>query len=190
LRRCAVYIALVFVIACVVVAQSATARIEGEQLHLVASRVHFLTGEALQRLRDGATVNYEFQLTARPERSGKLLGRAANRFAVSYDLWEEKFAITKLGASPKAVSHLTASAAEVWCIDNTLMPVGVLPQNEAFWIRLDYRAENAGTLADQTDSSSFSLSSLVDIFSRRARGEQLHGSEEVGPLRLNDLKRK
>ena len=190
MKRGVAYIALVVVIASVVAAQSATARIEGEQLHLVASRVHFLTGEALQRLRDGATVNYEFQLTARPDRAGKLIGRAVNRFAVSYDLWEEKFAVARLGASPKAVSHLTAAAAEGWCVDNTAMPVGVLPQNDAFWIRLDYRAEEAGTSADQLDNSSFSLSNLVDIFSRRARGEQVHGTEEVGPLRLSDLKKK
>ena len=190
MRRGAAYIALVVVIASVAVAQAVTARIEGEQLHLVASRIHFLTGEALQRLRDGATVNYELELTARPDRTGKLLGRAWNRFAVSYDLWEEKFAVTKLGGSPKAVSHLTAAAAEAWCIDNTSMPIGVLPQNESFWVRLDYRAEEAGASADQGENSSFSLSSLVDIFSRRTRGEQVHGTEEVGPLRLIDLRKK
>jgi hypothetical protein len=70
------------------------------------------------------------------------------------------------------------------------MPVGVLPQNEPFWIRLDYRAEDAGTPADQSGNSSSSLSILVDIFSRRTRGEQVHGTEEVGPLRLYDLKKK
>ena len=189
MKRGAAYIALVVVIASVAIAQSATARIEGEQLHLVTSRIHFLTGEALERLHDGATVNYEFQLTARPDRNGKLLG-PVNRFAVSYDLWEEKFAVSKLGGSPKAVSHLTSAAAEAWCIENTSMPVGVLPQNEPFWVRLDYRAEEAGTSADQAGNSSFSLGILVDIFGRRTRGVQVHGSEEVGPLRLTDLRKK
>jgi hypothetical protein len=173
-----------------VAAQSPMARIDGQQLHIADARIHFLTGEALQRLHDGATVNYEFQLAARPDRIGKLLGRVVARFAVSYDLWEEKFAITRLGASPKAVSHLSAAAAEAWCIENTLMPVGVLPPNEPFWLRLDYRAEEPGSATDQTDNSNFSLSSLVDIFSRRVRGEQVHGMEELGPLRLNDLKKK
>ena len=181
---------MVFVIATVLVAQSAAVRIDGQQLHLVSPRIHFLTGDALQRLRDGATVNYEFQLTARPDRTGKLLGRAVNRFAVSYDLWEEKYAVTKLGTPPKSVSHLTTAAAEAWCIENTLMPLGVLPQNEAFWVRLDYRAEEAGASSDQADNSGFSLSSLVDIFSRRAQREQVHGTEEVGPLRLTDLRKK
>ena len=159
-------------------------------MHLMAPRIHFLTGEALRRLRDGATVNYELQLTARPDRAGKLLGRAIEHFSVSYDLWEEKFAVTRLGGSPKTATHLSAAAAEGWCIDNTLMPIGVLPADGSFWLRLDYRALEPSTTGDQTDNSSFSLSSLVDIFSRRVRKEQVQGTEEVGPLRLSDLKRK
>ena len=190
MRRILLYAFAVAALVSIAAAQSTTARIDGQQLHLMAPRIHFLTGEALQRLRDGATVNYELQLTARPDRAGKLLGRAVEHFSVSYDLWEEKFAVTKLGGLPKAVSHLSAAAAEGWCIDNTLMPIGVLPADGSFWLRLDYRAQEPSSTADQTDNSSFSLSSLVDIFSRRVRREQVHGTEEVGPLRLNDLKRK
>jgi hypothetical protein len=190
LKRVLLYTFAVAALVSIATAQSITARIDGQQLHVMVPRIHFLTGEALQRLHDGATVNYEFQLTARPDRAGKLLGRAVEHFSVSYDLWEEKFAVTKLGGSPKTVSHLSAAAAEGWCIDNTLMPIGVLPPDGSFWLRLDYRAEEPTNAADPADSSSFSLSSLVDIFSRRARGEQVHGTEEVGPLRLRDLKRK
>jgi hypothetical protein len=190
LRRILLFTCAVAALVSIAAAQSITARIDGQQLHVMAPRVHFLIGEALQRLRDGATVNYEMQLTARPDRAGKLLGRAVEHFSVSYDLWEEKFAVTRLGGSPKSVSHLSAPAAEVWCIDNTLMPIGVLPPAGSFWLRLDYRAEEPSSTADQNDNSSFSLSSLVDIFSRRVRREQVHGTEEVGPLRLSDLKRK
>jgi hypothetical protein len=190
LRRVLLYTFAVAALASIAAAQSITARIDGQQLHVMAPRIHFLTGEALRRLRDGATVNYELQLTARPDRAGKLLGRAVEHFSVSYDLWEEKFAVTKLGGSPKTATHLSALVAEVWCIDNTLMPIGVLPADGSFWLRLDYRAEEPSTTPDQTDNSSFSLSSLVDIFSRRVRREQVQGTEEVGPLRLRDLKRK
>lgn len=190
MKRAGVLLLLLAIVVSIALAQSLTAHIEGEQLHISSSRIHFLTGEALQRLKDGATVNYQFDLTARPEGPGKLFGRSADRFAVSYDLWEEKFAVTKLGAVPKSASHLSAAAAEAWCISNTSMPVGVLPSNERFLIRIEYRAEESNTSADPPDNSSFSLSTLVDIFSRRTRGEQVHGSEEIGPLRLSDLKRK
>jgi len=59
-------------------AQSLTARVARDQLHTPAPRMHFLTGEALDRLRDGATVIYEFQLTARAERAGKVVLAARN----------------------------------------------------------------------------------------------------------------
>jgi len=115
-------------------AQSLTARVDRDQLHIVSPRVHFLTGEALNRLRDGATVVYALQLTVRGERAGKALARTEERFAVSYDLWEEKFAITKLGQSPRSVSHLSAAAAEAWCVENTAIPIGVLPGDAAIAI--------------------------------------------------------
>ena len=112
MRRVLLYTFAVAALVSIAAAQSTTVRIDGQQLHLLATRIHFLTGEALLRLRDGATVNYELQLTARPDRAGKLLGRAVEHFSVSYDLWEEKFAVTKLGGLPKAVSHLSAAAAD------------------------------------------------------------------------------
>ena len=170
-------------------AQSITARIDGDQLRIAAPRLHFLMGEAQARLRDGATVKYEFQLAARIDRNGKVLARTQEHFAISYDLWEEKFAITKLGASPRSVSHLSAAAAEAWCVDNTSMPVAALGGNP-FWLRLDYRVDDSAASSDQPDNSGFTLTGLIDIFSRRTRGEQLHGSEEVGPLRLENLRKK
>jgi hypothetical protein len=190
LKRPAVFVTLLLALVSVLAAQTLTARIEGEQLHIVAPRVHLLTGEAFQRLHDGATVNYELQLTARADKAGKALARAIARFAVSYDLWEEKFAITRLGGTPKSVSRLTAAAAEAWCVDNTSMPIGVLPPTQPFWIRLDYRADPSGIPSEQSGNSSSTLSSLVDIFSRRPRSEQVHGSEDLGPLRLGDLRKR
>ena len=189
MKRAATFLSFVLVTVAMLTAQSLTARVDRDQLHIVSPRVHFLTGEALNRLRDGATVVYALQLTVRGEKAGKALARTEERFAVSYDLWEEKFAITKLGQSPRSVSHLSAAAAEAWCVENTAIPIGVLPGDAAIWLRLDYRADNS-TTSDQQDTSSFTLSGLIDIFSRRPRSEQVHGSEEVGPLRLDTLRKK
>jgi hypothetical protein len=159
-------------------------------LHIAAPRVHFLTGEALNRLHDGATVIYAIQLTARGDGIGKVLARTTERFAVSYDLWEEKFAVSKLGSPARSVSHLSAAAAEEWCLENTAIPVGALPPKDPLWLRLEYRAENPAPASQRQDSSGFTLSGLVDIFSRRPRSEQVHGSEEIGPLRLESLRKK
>ncbi len=190
MKRLAAFVISLLALVSVLAAQTLTARIEGEQLHIAAPRVHLLTGEAFQRLHDGATVNYELQLTARADKAGKALARTIARFAVSYDLWEEKFAITRLGGSPKSISRLTAAAAEAWCVDNISMPVAALPPAQPVWIRLDYRAELSGVPSEQSENSNSTLSSLVDIFSRRPRGEQVHGSEDIGPLRLGDLRKR
>ena len=174
----------------IVAAQSLTVRIEGPQLRIAAPRLHFLVGEALNRLHDGATVKYELQLDAKADRNGRILARTQEQFAVSYDLWEEKFAVTKLGSPPRSISHLSAAAAEAWCIDNVAIPVAALGSNQSVWVRLDYRVDDSGPTTEQSDNSSFTLTGLIDIFSRRTRSEQLHGSDEVGPLRVESLKKK
>jgi hypothetical protein len=177
-------------LATILLAQSATVRMDGERLRISAPRLHFLVGEALARLRDGATVRYEFLLTARVDRNGRVLASTLEQFAISYDLWEEKFAVKKLGPSPVTVSHLSAAAAEAWCLENASLPVASLGANQPLWIRLDYQAAASTEAAEQSDNSGFTLTGLIDIFSRRTRSERVHGSEEVGPLRLESLKRK
>jgi hypothetical protein len=172
-------------------AQSLSTRIEGDQLRIAAPRLRFLAGEALDRLRDGATVKYELQLTAKTDKNGRVLARTLQAFAISYDLWEEKFSVRKLGPSPRTISHLSALAAEAWCLDNTSMPAASLGSSPSFWVRLDYVAvPNEPTAADQTENSGFTLTGLIDIFSRRTRSDQVHGFEEIGPLRLDSLKKK
>jgi hypothetical protein len=190
LKRLATGFLLTVLLATVMLAQSATARIDGDRVRIIAPRLHFLVGEALSRLRDGATVRYELQLTARTDRNGRLLVRNLEQFAISYDLWEEKFAVKKLGTSPRTISHLSAAAAEAWCLENTSLPTATFGANQSFWIRLDYQAATATDATEQSDNSGFTLTGLIDIFSRRARSEQVHGFEEVGPLRLESLKRK
>jgi hypothetical protein len=190
LRAVRLVLILVFALTSgIVFAQSLSLRLDGAEIRFSSSRIHFLTGEALDRLRDGATVHYEFQLTLRTDRFGKAQARSVERFAVSYDLWEEKFAITKLGPPPRSVSNLRASAAEAWCLDNLALPSAVVGGNQEFWIRVEYRSDEPNA-NDAGGESGFTLSSLVDIFSRRSRRERVSGYEEAGPFRLDRLKRK
>jgi hypothetical protein len=190
LKRLILTSLILVTLATMLLAQSLNARIEGDQLRVVNSRVHFLTGEALTRLRDGATVRYTFQLTAKADKSGRVLARTDQQFAVSYDLWEEKFAVKTMGPSTRSISHLSAAAAEAWCVEKLSMPVGELNSSPSFWLRLDYRAEDSTAPAAATDNSGFTLSGLVDIFSRRTRSEQLRGFDEIGPLQIDSLKKK
>jgi len=169
-------------------AQSFSARIDGDQLRIALPRLHFIGGEALNRLRDGVTVKYQVELSAL-DPNNRVLARSEQQFAISYDLWEEKFAVSNLGPSSRSISHLSADRAEAWCVDNISVPVAAVSGNPTFWMRLDYRVVDATPSAETADNSGFTLSGLIDIFSRRARKEQLRGSEQIGPFRLESLKK-
>jgi len=93
--------------------------------------LHFLTGKPLERLRDAATVVFLSQITLYSDSHGTVFRRIPERIIVSYDLWEEKFAVSipgpagtlaKLsstaGARPEAVLRhepvaMAGSAAEL-----------------------------------------------------------------------------
>src|SRR5262245_20633656 len=131
-----------------------TVRLDGDQLRVSAGRLHFLAGEALNKLRDGATVKYVFELSAKTDRNGRAVARSVEEFAISYDLWEEKFAVKKLGSAPRTISHMSSSAAEAWCLDNISMATASLPANQPLWIRLEYRAAEPDASGDQSDNRS------------------------------------
>jgi len=170
-------------------AQSLLPRVEGNQLRVTAPRLTFLTGEPLERLQNGASVTYQFELTIREGPSGRTLGRARERFTVSYDLWEERFAITRLGPSTRSVSHLSAAAAEVWFLNNLILTTTRVMPDQSFWIRLEFRAEDPADSASSTDDTGMTLGGLVDIFSRRGPDRRLRGYIEEGPFRLADLRK-
>src|SRR6476646_12061048 len=83
---------------------------DGDNLRVSAPDLHFLTGKALERLKDAATVTFLSQLTLFSDAHGTVFKRAAERLVVSYDLWEEKFSVTIPGGSRRR--HEKASAAE------------------------------------------------------------------------------
>jgi hypothetical protein len=105
-------------------------------------------------------------------------------FVLSYDLWEERFAVTHAGAPARSMSHLTSAAAEAWCLEQLAVPVSALGRlggDAPFWIRLAYRVldGDAATAPDE-----FTLQGLIDALSRRRRPGALTDSIEAGPFRL------
>jgi hypothetical protein len=171
-------------------AQNLKVRVEGDRLRVSATQLRLITGRPLERLHNGATVPYVLQLSARTERAGRVLTKVLERFTLSYDLWEEKFTVTRLGTPARSASNLTAAAAEAWCLDNLFLPIETLAPDRPFWVELEFETEE---LRDpgKSDDSPFTLSSLIDVFSRRGRDDQqIHGVVEVGPLRIQDLRMK
>ncbi len=162
------------------------------RLEFSAPRLHFLVGKPLELLHNAAPVSFDVQATLWSGNHNHVFRRAAERFVVSYDLWEEKFSVTKLQAPRKTASHLAALAAEAWCKEQMSMDLTGLDPGEPLWARLEVRAQDGkeggpvfgrGNISE----SGISLTSLIEIFSRPAQATQSHWSVDAGPVMLDEL---
>lgn len=167
-------------------------RIEGEYLHVGASNFSFLTGKSLQRLMDGASVAFVAQLIVSDDSNYLVASaRAVARFAVSYDIWEQRFSVTRItdrADQKRTISHQLATAAETWCLDNLAIHRTELPPDKPLYMRLDLRVEDPRDQSGVIGDSGISLSKLVEIFSRPVRDKQdRYPTWTAGPIRLEDI---
>ena len=164
-------------------------RSTGDDLKVSAPRLHFLTGKPLERIHNGNTVPYDFQLSVLADGKSAVLRRSFERFVFSYDLWEQKFRITRMRSVRAQVSNLSAEAAEAWCVDKMEMPVSGLPMDQPLWLRLEVRAQDPHEQAPPGSDDGMSLAALIDVFSRASKVRQpQYWRAEAGPLKLADLR--
>jgi hypothetical protein len=172
-----------------VTSETVQPRLAGGQIRVSAPRLHFVAGNALERLQNGAPVPFAIQFTFSTDRWATVSQRDIERFVFSYDLWEQRYSIAKLGLPHKSVSNLTAHAAEAWCIDEMTVPAAGISEQQPFWLRLDIRADNPSEDRQVMTDEGISLTRLVELFSRRARSGDNRWSVEAGPFRLASLDR-
>ena len=139
----------------------------------------------MRKLRDGVPVTYIFHLTVLNSRYGSTVAKAEYRFVISYDIFEEKFQVSRERPTVRVVSHLTLAAAEAACLEVLELPLRSINASRPFWLRWDYQAEDAA----QTDNTEVSLGGLVEIFSRTTKKEPTQGLVESGPFVLSNLPR-
>lgn len=171
------------------------ARLEGDYLHVMAPNFSFLSGKSLERLKDGASVAFIAQLTVSTSPNYLIPDAQPSvaRFAVSYDIWDDYFSVTKISDHPDqklTVSHLTASAAEAWCFDKLTLHRSDLPADRPFYIQLDMRVEDPRDTAGLIGEGGISLAKMIQIFSRPVRDKQTHWLLNSGQIRLEDLIKK
>ncbi|MCC6862285.1 MAG: hypothetical protein IT158_27165 [Bryobacterales bacterium] len=164
-------------------------RTDGDDLRIAAPELHFITGAPLERLHNGASISFAFQLSLTTQRNAPPVARTLERFVISYDLWEEKFSVARLGRFRRSTSHLSAGAAESWCLENLVLSTRGLPPTQPLWLRLEVRAEEPRDGLGVVDDPGINLTRLVEIFSRPARGQQPRWELEAGPLRLAELRK-
>jgi hypothetical protein len=167
-------------------AQTLTIDVVGGMLKIRAPGFSFLTGDPLARLKDGRSVRVELTALALPG-AGKTPAATSRRtFALSYDLWEDRLAVTMVDTRSQTVPHLMMAAAEAWCVDQLSIPIsslGGLGRELPLWIRLEYRVLD-GDGASNADDSGYTLQALIDVLSRRRKAESPRHTLEAGPFRL------
>jgi hypothetical protein len=161
----------------------------GSEVRVTAPRLRFLTGKPLESLRNGRAVAFDFQLTLNSGPS--IVARSADRFVISYDLWEEKFSVTRLareGSVRKQVSHLNDEAAQAWCLDSISVPTKGVASDQPVTVALEVRAADLRDAREILTDPGISLTALIEIFSRQTRAQQPKWNLQYGPVRLNDVK--
>jgi hypothetical protein len=167
-------------------AESVTVARAGNAVTVRAPGLGFIKGEPLVRLKDGQSVRVTLELDVLPGPGGPVAAQGRQTYVLSYDLWEERFAVTQVGAPSRSISYLTSAGAETWCLEQLTVPVialGRLGRDLPFWIRLTYRVLTVESAPAQ-DGGDFSLRGLIDALSRRRKTDALTHSIEAGPFRL------
>jgi hypothetical protein len=164
-----------------------TVRRTGDEIRVIAPRMRLLEGRTLERLHNGMAVGFEFQLSLLGDGKRSVLRRSTTRFVVSYDLWEEKFSVARVTGPTRSASHLSAEAAETWCVDQLALPFADLPPQNPVSLRLEVRAEDAERRARDNETG-LSLTDLIDVFSRTGRTAQQRWNLESNSFRPADLK--
>jgi hypothetical protein len=168
-------------------AQTLNVRPDAGGVRVSPATPQFLVGRQLDKLHNGASVSFQIQLSLLGASRTAVLARSLGRFAVSFDLWEERFSVTRLGALRKNASHLSAAEAEAWCLDNLILPSAGLSPDSSFWVRLDVRPEEANESPPLGEDLGVTLARLVELFSRPPQLGETHKRAEAGPFRLKDL---
>jgi len=165
---------------------------DGDNIHVAAPGLHFLTGKPLERLKNAATVVFVSQITLFSDQGKTIFRRpVAERLIVSYSLWEEKFSVTIRGNESTRTTPrlLTAQQAESWCIENlAISSLGLAPESP-FWLRFELRAADPKNLGSLLEDTGISLGGLIEIVSRRHGSDAPYWRRDAGPLRLKDLPR-
>jgi hypothetical protein len=166
--------------------QNVTIARANDALAIHAPNLGFIKGEPLVRLKDGRAVRIDLDLMVLPGPGGTAVARTRQTFVLSYDLWEERFAVTQAGTPPRSASYLTANAAEAWCLDHLTIPLNELGKlrDAPFWIRLEYRILEGNAPTAPDEAGGLSLKGLIEALSRRPKESGPTHAVEAGPFRI------
>ena len=168
--------------------ESLKVRLNGEQLHIEAHDLRFLSPTAQVRLHDGATVIYRFHLIVSASRNGEAAVEYTYHCVFSFDILEEKYKVSRQEPGYRTACHLSENAARDLCLDSLTIPAAGISTNSLFWISMEYQMEDRQSNIDRSDSHSV-LDTLVNIFGQRNKTAQPVDVLRGGPFRMEDLRK-
>jgi hypothetical protein len=114
---------------------------DGDSLHVSSLGIHFLRGNSLSRLKDGATVEYVATVGLYRDQFATLFRRSERHFFVSYDIWGtgDAYAASTDEHPVRHVSNLSKSATETWCLERVVISTTGMARDEQFWLQLELR---------------------------------------------------
>ena len=155
----------------------------------VRSGFGFIEGAVMDQLRDGRTVRLDFELTVLDGPRGAAVAAARQSFNLSFDLWEERIAVTRAGKPPRSVSHLRPRDAEVWCLESLTIArteLSRLTRDTPFWIRLAFQVPDQVPVPASDADETLTIRRLIDVFSRRPSQGEPGRSVDAGPFHLSN----
>jgi hypothetical protein len=172
--------------------ESLAVHLDGDYLRVSLPQVDFLKGKPLDRLKDGASIAFvgKISVTLAPN-SLITVAQSVTSFALSYDIWEERFSVTKIdptGSRRIQGAHLSAQAAENLCLDSLAIDRGQLPADKPFYVQLDLRMDDGRDQLGIIGDPGINFTRLIELLGRQ-RSPQEHWLYNSGPLRLADLKK-
>jgi hypothetical protein len=167
-------------------ADNLNVRYDGDTIHVAPANLHFLSGQAWERLKDGAAVAFIAQLDLLNEERVSVR-QQRGRFVVSYALWEEKFSVTQLGRTARTADGLSAAATEAWCFESLALSTTGIPADRWFWLRFEIHTGGPSDLEGDLPNG-ISLKSIIDLLGRKKQVNTRWPVMETR-LRLIDLPR-
>jgi hypothetical protein len=168
--------------------ESISAERHGDHLQVIAPKLHYISGRALEKLHNGSMITYVLKLIVTPQHAKEIAFVLQERFAISFDLWEEKFSVVQRKPDGRSASRLAASTAEAWCLENMPIPVRSVPEHQPFMIRLECFIEEDEEKENTESHSGLTLAALIDAFSRKKPDETMRWEAGGGPFQLEHLK--
>jgi hypothetical protein len=158
---------------------------DGDNLHISSLGVHFLQGKSLNRLKEGATVEYVATVGLFRDPFASQFKRSEHHFFVSYDVWGagDVFAVSTPGPPARHAANLSLSGTETWCLERLAVATVGIPKNEQFWLQLELR-----TVPPKLSSILSGGVFHLDVIEVLTPGQdERHIYRTSGPLRLEDM---